>query len=438
MTEQVPFFASDPADTLHQHFMPGKCVDGQSGSLTDDGHYSVIFEPIRMAKGAVVRSCRGDAFRIRYYSPEIRADLIHTYAYDYEANYTVFVPGAYPETFSPEPVEIDADGYIRVEVEGNTDDLLTDRITFTNNNIRGYVPDEAALSMEAAVTEKLEKLREPSDALFLLLTDTHYGCGCIFERTAYHVRSLAGKTHPDALIHLGDLTDGGLSAEWTEKYAHRVMDPLKRSCERCIFLIGNHDHNYFHRNPERFTREQYEKLYLDGEPENRIRDMNEKKLRLIFLSSFDPEEKHRYGFRRETVLFLLKALLTVPRGYRVLVFSHVPPLPEIHCWDNVIRNSGPVMRILEFSQKTRKNILAYIHGHNHCDQVYRKRSFPIIAVGNAKLEDFPEKKPEGSVTYLRNQYDTSAVLFDLLLVKEKELVFLRYGAGKDRSVHVDI
>ncbi len=428
----------EPDDPFHQLFIPGKCVDIQSGLLTDSDRISTFFEPVRVEKGAVVRSCSGDAFRIRYYTPEIRAELIHTYTYDPEANYTSFIPGAYPDSFSSEPAVIAEEGYIRIELECLTDDPLTKRIEISDNNPRGYVHDDGSRRSEQKITEKLEEHRGPQDSLFLLLSDTHYGCGSIFEETAFRIASLTEKVNPDALIHLGDLTDGSLTKEWTEKYSRRVISTLKKACARCVFLIGNHDYNYFRGNPDLFTRKQCEDLYLDGQQENRIMDMDEKNLRLIFLSSFDPDNKHRYGFRAETVLFLIKALLTVPRSYRVLVFSHVPPLGVIHYWDKNIRNSGAVIRILEYAQKKRKNILAYIHGHNHCDQVYRKRSFPIIGIGPSKLEDFQDKKPKGSVTYSRNMHDESAVLFDLLLVKEKDLVFLRCGAGEDRIVHADL
>ena len=421
-----------------QNFIPGMCVDGKSGQLTEAPGLSVIFEPVRVTAGTVIRPLKGDPVRIRCYSPVIRPELIHTYTYDPDANYTTFVPDAFPEAFSPDAVKLPEEGYIRIELQGITDDPLTERVAIVSRGSEQPETYKTFPGAEQRIIKKINALREEPDTLLLLLSDTHYGCGCNFEQTAACIRSLAEKVHPDALIHLGDLTDGSLPRAWTEKYARRVISGLKHACSPCYFLIGNHDHNYFRGNPDLFTRQQCEKLYLDGEPENRIIDLKEKRLRLIFISSFDPEEKHRYGFRPETVCFLIRAVMTAPRGSRLIIFSHVPPLGEIHYWDRNIRNAGCIVRILECAQKIRGNILAFIHGHNHCDQVYTRRSFPIIGIGASKLEDFQDKKPEGSVTYPRNQYDETAILFDLLLIKNRELCFLRCGAGEDRTVHAEL
>ena len=81
-------------------------------------------------------------------------------------------------------------------------------------------------------------------------------------------------------------------------------------------------------------------------------------------------------------------------------------------------------------------MLGWIHGHSHADQIYDKRAFPIIGIGCAKLEDFREHKPEGSLTWNREQNTRTQELWDLLLIHPAEgsMDFLRFGAGEDRHV----
>lgn len=421
-------------DSSRQNFLPGKCVDPETGKLITNPETSVIFEPIRVMKGAVVRSLNGEAFQIHYYSERIRDELIHTYTYDEESVYTYYLPDKSTDPFSSGPVMIREDGFIRIVLEGRTNADFTEKIRISENPPIQFTLTEEQAVLHRKITDAVEQRREKSDALFLLLTDTHYGTGSNFEQTAFLLENIANDLSPDMLIHLGDLTDGSLPREWTKKYALRVIRSLKKICDPCFILIGNHDYNYFRNNPDRFTQKECEELYLDGHSENRIFDLKDKQIRLIFLNSFDPEAEHRYGFSMSTIVFLIKALAASPKSYRIIVLSHVPPLGEIHYWDRNIRHSNLIISVLECFRKTRNNGLVYIHGHNHCDQIYLDKSFPIIGIGPSKVEDFQDKKPEGSVTPFRDQYGGSSVLFDIMLVKEKELLFFRYGTGEDRSV----
>ena len=83
-------------------------------------------------------------------------------------------------------------------------------------------------------------------------------------------------------------------------------------------------------------------------------------------------------------------------------------------------------------------MLGWIHGHNHADQIYDKRAFPIIGIGCSKIEDFLEHKPEGAVTYSRQQGGETQELWDLLVIHPSKMSmdFLRFGAGEDRHVEL--
>ncbi len=73
--------------------------------------------------------------------------------------------------------------------------------------------------------------------------------------------------------------------------------------------------------------------------------------------------------------------------------TSVPPLPEIHYWSKDFRNGEKMVEVLEqYMQENSKHcVLGWIHGYNHADQIYRKRMFPIVSLGCAKVEDFKHK-----------------------------------------------
>ena len=168
------------------------------------------------------------------------------------------------------------------------------------------------------------------------------------------------------------------------------------------------------------------------------KDFEEILVRGIFLHSFDECEKIRYGFSQEEVLWLQEVLKTVPENFRVLVFSHVPPLPEIHYWSKDIRNGEKMVEVLEqYMQENPKHcVLGWIHGHNHADQIYRKRMFPIVSLGCTKVEDFKDKKPDGAVTYDRKIGELTQELWTVMVVQHdsKNIKFIRFGAGEDMEL----
>ena len=130
-------------------------------------------------------------------------------------------------------------------------------------------------------------------------------------------------------------------------------------------------------------------------------------------------------------------LKNTPENSKIVVFSHVPPLPVIHYWSDQIRNGERLIQVLEDYQKnSRGKILAYVHGHNHADQIFTERAFPIISLGCNKCEYFIDKKPEGSFTPERHLGTVTQDLWDIMIIKPQEntLEFVRFGAGEDKSI----
>lgn len=102
-----------------------------------------------------------------------------------------------------------------------------------------------------------------------------------------------------------------------------------------------------------------------------------------------------------------------------------------------IRNGEKMVSLVEEQMQSRNlQVLGWIHGHNHAEQVYKERQFPIVSLGCNKCEYFEDKKPEGSFTYPRKMKDISQDLRDVLILEKDstKLNLIRFGAGIDRII----
>ena len=286
---------------------------------------------------------------------------------------------------------------------------------------------------------------------YILLADSHFTYNGTWDDTVACMSAVAkalkgNGIRMDRIIHLGDLTDGLLPLDRTREIEQGcICDMEQIMAENALpkgesvsgrdsndgnpilcFVPGNHDYNYFRGNPEiKYpTTPQY---YVD-EPEQ--------KLRLIFLDSFDPKEELRYGFTEYCIHWVDAVLNMMPQDYVAIIFSHVPPIKQLHAWSDWIRNSHILMPVLD---KYADRILAYINGHSHCDHLFNdlhNGRFPIISINCAKCEYFLDHKPEGAVVPFRKLGDRTQESFDIMQVDtaKREIYFTRFGAGQDRIV----
>ncbi len=338
------------------------------------------------------------------------------------------------------------------------------------SDIQGRLTDPVAGNREneaqqekrrrAEVSHTVETVREKQgeDSLnFILLTDNHYTVNGTWAQTADNLHMTVDSLRkcgiqPDGFLHLGDATDGMVPAEVTRDYVSAMQADIRSLEIPLYYTIGNHDCNYFRNNPECFSQEEIRRLYLpEREKLYYHQDVPEHHLRMIFLESFDPAEKIRYGFHEEELDWLEDLLEKTDSRWYVLVFSHVPPTPRLHYWSREIRGSRRLLRILRQFQNRENDagicgdisrdrplghLLGYIHGHNHADQTDYEEGFPIISIGCSKCEYFEDKKPEGAVAYRRDPGEISQDLWDIMTVSVSSgsLDFTRFGAGEDRHI----
>ncbi|MCR5676183.1 MAG: metallophosphoesterase [Lachnospiraceae bacterium] len=261
---------------------------------------------------------------------------------------------------------------------------------------------------------------------FLLLTDSHYTVNGTWEDTRAALQALNRRLSPAGLVHLGDLTDGLLPAARTEAAEALVIGDMKSLGIPVYIVPGNHDYNYFRGNPE---------IRYPSRPQFAV-DLEDLRLRMLFIDSFDPKETVRYGFTDYAVHWLEASLALLPEGWQAVIFAHLTPLIRLQAWTKDIRNREKLIGVLNAHAN---RILAYINGHNHCDHLFNELyngAFPVISINCAKCEYFTEHKPEGAVVPYRALGDRTQESFDVLQIdtENRKLYFTRFGAGDDRIV----
>lgn len=310
-----------------------------------------------------------------------------------------------------------------------------------------------------------------------LLTDTHYTINGTWEDTARNIRSVAESIKYDAIVHLGDFTDGMLPKRLTRKYVENMILDLE-SCGTPLYIVpGNHDSNYFGNRRNTFSDEEMRRLYrLRGEErrastnkisernpvqgtwadplrsnENIGQDMNEEytgldyfvdvpefSLRMIFLSSFEDTVPIRYGYTDGQLQWLKEVLHAADPGTKFLIFSHDAPLAKLDYWSFHICNGERLLDILEECNASEQyQVAGFFYGHTHADYVYDECSFPVISTGCAKLEYFTDKKPRGAVAWPREADTATQDLWDSVLIDfdRQRLKLIRFGAGVDRVIY---
>ncbi|MEG1877984.1 MAG: metallophosphoesterase [Lachnospiraceae bacterium] len=392
-------------------------------------------------------------FAVATYSTEVDDTYIYTYVYQKEENWTSYNHDFSMSAFGQQPYVFTDERYFRVcikrldggELTIDDETHMTEILQYDTRpwsyQKKPYFADE----IRETATEILKKKTDKSLTL-AILADSHYTIGGTWEDTAHTIREVHHQASFDGIVHLGDITDGMVPKRVTKFYAGKVLGDLMEHEIPLYIVPGNHDSNYFAGNPEPMTEEEQYELYQISSRDYVIRTAHEPwyyaddavhSLRMLFLSSFDPSERVRYGFPAEELDWVQRTLDATPSGYSIVVFSHVPPLPEIHYWSDSIRNGEELIALLEtYDEIPGNRVIAYVHGHNHTDQVYTERRFPIISIGCCKCESFEDKKPEGAVTAMRRLGTVSQELWDTMIItpSENQIEFIRFGAGEDKLI----
>lgn len=299
-----------------------------------------------------------------------------------------------------------------------------------SEDIKTYFYEE----IQETISTVKRSVKSEEDLKLIVLTDTHVALNGTWADTEKNIERVCREVKADVIVHLGDLTDGITSKKRTLRLANEVIDGLKKNDVPVYITLGNHDANYFYNNKESMTIEEQAALYLKRDKSYYYVDI--KGIRLIFLSAYDNNNKHRYGFLDEEVTWLKTLLSETDEHMHVMIFSHDAPLTKLDYWSDHIYNGDRVVEILENDNKLHNRILCFIHGHTHADYIYKALSFPIVSIGCNKCEDFQMYKPENTYTCARRFDHVTQDLWDYVIVSKelKNINLIRFGAGEDRSV----
>ena len=423
--------------------VPGRGVDPEAGTLADVLGVACNWMPAPVGAGDILAPHAGVDLEVFFYDDQVDPNLIYTYSYQNESNWASYRPDLSRTAWSADGFVCPVDGFVRVVVRlGDGEDVrrgtkVRDLVDVTSaEHAERPLPEHFRAEAER-VARRVAELRQPGDLVLMLVSDVHWSAGCPWDDTVRNLREVARLVSPDALVQLGDLTDGLAPAWVTREVVGDLLDDLRSTRLPVYGCVGNHDANYFRGNPDSLDRRERTMLYLGQRSPWYHVDFPERRVRALFLDSFEPTRKERYGFSAPQLAWVARTLATTPKGWGVVVFSHVPLLASMHVWSKRIRLGVTLRRMLQVFDRARGGaLITYVHGHNHSDQVAYTHGFPIVAVGCAKLEDFWDHKPHGSVTPARKLGDVTQELWDVVVVSadRRRADFVRFGAGEERGV----
>lgn len=390
----------------------------------------------------------GFLFAVAIFSLERDSGYIYSYAYQQEENWSTYTGNLTPQSYGTEDYIFDKACYFRVCVRRKDgEDIHPGDLECVSRALEFYHEQKIytgnpCFRQEVENTVNAIRQKKNDDTMKLcLLADTHFTVNGTWEDTAYNIWNVANKVNYDAIVHLGDFTDGMLSKSMTARYVERMKDDLKKCGVPLYITPGNHDSNYFRNKSNAFTVEEMRQLYgLYGNREDSLDyyvDVSKYSVRMIFMSSFEDTAPIRYGYRDSQLEWLKSTLYDAEEGTRFLIFSHDAPLAKLDYWSYYIQNGEELLDILEkCNASDAYQIIGFFYGHTHADYIFEECSFPVISIGCAKMEYFTDKKPEGAITWQREEGTVTQDLWDSLLIdfERKKLKLIRFGAGADREI----
>lgn len=341
-------------------------------------------------------------------------------------------------------------------------------------------------------TYKINRLKN-NNFKSLIITDTHIE----HEATTNQIANINtqnmedfikidnGLNHNDATVHLGDWIDGNFPKENSISSAVKLSREFFKKPHR-YGVYGNHDYNgqwdgfsgqnglYKYNLKRLFDKQDMQEYYTPKQQDYYYVDNEDKKIRMIFLNSFDISYKlnedgqlyvdplNTRGFGNVQIEWILKTLDEVPNNYNVIIYTHdtfnnvfddgqyyngdlvreicesYQNKQELEIFTTGIDETSEIFNYYDIEQtysfeQSNGKILGVINGHRHIDKSINKNGIRYISLLCARAESgSTTEKPK------RNYYDItrnaiSYLEFDL---PNEKINLLRYGAGIDRTFNM--
>jgi len=424
----------------------GKLINAADGAGLKPLGIAVNWEPVPVPEGTRISLKGSDMlYRVFTYKNDINDVYIYTRCFSSEGNKAAFdADSSVTEWQDGGEWSAPTDMFIRIELmnrggkEFPADMFLEDLVQMEfpeggyGRAFRDCGKEEMFLKEAERVAERVNELREEKNAVIMVLSDSHYSAGSNWNDTVFCLSAVGERVRPDALVNLGDITDG----TFPKAADRRVSARLRGDMEGCGCPVhicpGNHDIHLQH-------KEDFEAALPGLHKPPYFEDLRDQGVRMIFLDSYDPGREIPYGFSDEEISWLSDTLGKMPEKYGAVLFSHVNPSESRTRWDEEILNAGRLMEILDDHSRKRPGcILGLICGHDHEDRIRTEHAFPVISENCSLIEDHSGSRPLYDGRTTRRKGTESQELFDVLVInKDKNrLSLVRFGAGEDRYAEV--
>lgn len=312
-------------------------------------------------------------------------------------------------------------------------------------------------------SQSVKRNLEDGDICFALLTDSHLSD--TGDCTRENISAVDETVGFDFCVHMGGIINGNNP----EKISMRLLkEDLGKYAESIkankIYAICGEQDGY--RN-ERFIGQLAmnimtdklwydENAYLDCyENVSRVKDkpyyfadIPEKKVRMIFLSSYMTQINEEIGLYEKTCVFdveqiawLHKTALDLEKGWTVLLFSNALPKSRFENGDDPFIYNGysteQVLMIVQMAKKRGINIACWFAGHYNCDAeaVVGGINFAVIA---SQLPTAKSSAKCGDIRVLENREigTLNQDAWDAVVLKpeKRQINLYRFGAGEDRTI----
>ena len=321
--------------------------------------------------------------------------------------------------------------------------------------------------------KSIEEKKPGSDMVFALVTDTHLSDNG--DNTRENISAVDDRVDFECLVHMGDVLCGNIPEKISRKILKEEIEGYRNSLKNRVFYIAEGNHDGFR--DERYKGQLVTDMSLDenwfedtsfiNENKNVKRegkkpyfyvDYPEKELRMIFLCSTSyTHNKEEFEFIKEysikkPQIDWLAGALDVPKGYSVMMFSHIPPLKENGGAKPLLiegRNYGKVIELIKaFNNKGTLNIdgkvydysendgsfVAWFAGDDHSDFLEEFDGITCVGV-TCQTAYIPQLwEPIGKFTGPRDYYTVNEDAWDSVIwnKKERTIYLIRCGAGEDR------
>ena len=323
---------------------------------------------------------------------------------------------------------------------------VEDVLTIYNTYATRYADEEDAL------VKKVIQDRDANTLTVTLIADTHYRYNGseVYRNTDIHgmiANLISKKTNSDIIVHLGDVIQGYNTKEQNMNSLAKYWDKQSYGSLPVLYCIGHHEmyglerESSYLNDPSANTPAEclsagsfvnrWKNVIFSTDRSNWYYDY--KNIRIIGLNSV--QVANTRGFRSYDISFLHNALQDTDK--KVIVLTHVPLT-----YQSTITNSAQVIAELNNYIDNQHEVLAYIHGHVHLDNIIPASDvikFPQVSVccSLPVQVEIPTDPIYANATAPAREIGTyTEYCFDVVNIHTDTgaIKFYRFGAGSDRTI----